>query len=129
MVASVSPNCVSIAARRVISFVLNLHDKEFAIAVIDAVNSHEFIVSPLKNCICKNCECGADKLLRIFARHPSLFYEMESECVIKLHTHKLFYLPLYSLLITPAISSGVSSQPPLSHILIIALSPFLKNSM
>ena len=42
---------------------------------------------------------------------------------------KMGYLPLYSVLSICAISSGDSLQPSLSHSFIIALNPFLKNSM
>lgn len=47
MVVKVSPNCAKVAPKRLISSTLNLHASAFAIAVIDAVNSHEFIISPL----------------------------------------------------------------------------------
>ena len=47
MVAKVSPSCTNVEAKRLISSILNLHASAFASAVIDAVNSHEFIISPL----------------------------------------------------------------------------------
>ena len=47
MVAKVSPSCTNDEAKRLISSILNLHASAFASAVIDAVNSHEFIISPL----------------------------------------------------------------------------------
>ena len=47
MVAKVSPSCTKDEAKRLISSILNLHASAFASAVMDAVNSHEFIISPL----------------------------------------------------------------------------------
>ena len=45
MVAKVSPNCTSMVASKVVSSMVNFFAKPLAIAVIDAVSSHEFIVS------------------------------------------------------------------------------------
>ena len=45
MVASVSPNCTSTAARRAVSSSFSLQAIAFAIAVIEAVSSHGFIFS------------------------------------------------------------------------------------
>lgn len=47
MVAKVSPNCVKVEPKRLSSSMLNLHAIAFASTVMDAVNSHEFLKSPL----------------------------------------------------------------------------------
>ena len=47
MVAKVSPSWTKDEAKRLISSILNLRASACATAVIDVVNSHEFIISPL----------------------------------------------------------------------------------
>ena len=47
MVARVSPNCTRDEARRLISSIVNLHASMFASAVMVALSSHGFIISPL----------------------------------------------------------------------------------
>ncbi len=47
IVVKVSPNCMNVDPKRLNSSVLSLHANAFAIAVIDAVNSHGFIITPL----------------------------------------------------------------------------------